>query len=267
LFALKNSLVFFLVITSILHAQKSKEYGFLEDNKEFWGHQNKEFFPMDDYLVKKENRAIHFRLPSKRVQNEDANVYLFNRIPKDNPRYKTFALALQLMQEREVKTFVETGTARLGDKNFLGDGGSTIIFADWASQNNAEAYSVDIDLNALGNARAALGPLGAYMELIHSDSIDFLQTFNCPIDFLYLDSYDFDVNDPNPSQQHHLKEIIAAYPYLTEDSIVMIDDCDLPHGGKGTLVIEYLLDRGWEVIAEGYQVILVHKSSYGSYVN
>jgi hypothetical protein len=60
---------------------------------------------------------------------------------------------------------------------------------------------------------------------------------------------------------HHLKEIQAAYSCLKEDSIIMIDDCDLPGGGKGALVIEYLCARGWVPVMSKYQVILVKDNS------
>lgn len=56
---------------------------------------------------------------------------------------------------------------------------------------------------------------------------------------------------------HHCREIIAAYPWLTPHSVVMIDDCDLPYGGKGKLAIEYLTNRGWVIFRSGYQVILI----------
>jgi hypothetical protein len=78
-----------------------------------------------------------------------------------------------------------------------------------------------------------------------------------PIDFLYLDSYDYEWNNPSPSQEHHLREIQAAFPRLHENSVVMIDDCALPQGGKGKLAIEYLKERGWKILLEQYQTILI----------
>ena len=151
---------------------------------------------------------------------------------------------------------VETGTARKGRKGCHDDGCSTIIFVDWLKNHQGEFYSVDISPKYIENARKGLGELKTFASLVCSDSVAFLTQFNKKIDFLYLDSYDFSVNNPKPSQEHHLKEIIAAYPHLAKDCIVMIDDCDLPHGGKGKLVIEFLLDHGWHIIAQGYQVIL-----------
>lgn len=104
-----------------------------------------------------------------------------------------------------------------------------------------------------------LGKLNSRIHFVCSDSIAFLQNFGKTIDFLYLDSYDFDFNNPLPSQYHHLYEIQAAYPKLSENSIVMIDDCDLPHGGKGKFAIEFLTERGWKILENRYQVILYFK--------
>lgn len=186
--------------------------------------------------------------------------FLEGRIPEKTHRYNTFLYALNLMEERHVQTIVETGTARNGLKNCLGDGCSTMIFGDWARTHNAKLYSVDIDSQSLSNAAQDLGASLSFVNLVHSDSISYLRNFDKPIDFLYLDSYDFESNNPDPSQQHHLKELLAAYPKLHANTIVMIDDCDLPHGGKGKLVIDYLLQHDWKIVEQGYQVVLVRKA-------
>lgn len=185
--------------------------------------------------------------------------HLENRITEENSRHSTFLKAMELMTERGVKTVVETGTSRYGAANCLWDGCSTLIFSDWAKENNAIIYSVDIDQNAILAAEAALEPPTDHVVFVHSDSVEFLRNFNQTIDFLYLDSYDFELDNPGPSQQHHLNEIIAALPFLAEESIILIDDCDLPHGGKGKLAIEYLEAHGWKKIMEGYQVLLIHQ--------
>lgn len=187
--------------------------------------------------------------------------YLEGRIPIHNRRYTSMIKALDLMKERGVKVIVETGTSRDGLSNFEGDGGSSIIFSQFAKEYDAQFYSIDIDKTALNKANQAvkqvLGEVGDNHHFIQSDSIQFLKDFPEKIDFLYLDSYDFDFNNPVPSQAHHLKEIEAAYPRLTSQTIIMIDDCDLPHGGKELLVIDYLLKKGWKIVENKYQVILV----------
>ena len=191
--------------------------------------------------------------------NAQERFSLEDKISPRDKRYPTFRRALELMSSRGAKTLVETGTARNGRANCVGDGCSTLVFAEWASQHAALLYSVDIDQLALITAESCLGDLKHFVKFVHDDSITFLKDFNQPIDFLYLDSYDFDASDPHPSQQHHLSEIIAAYPWLTEKSIVLIDDCALPHGGKGKLVIQYLWDRGWVIDKADYQILMVKK--------
>lgn len=185
-------------------------------------------------------------------------IYLENCLSQTDKRYASFLLALGLLKQRNAKILVETGTARGGMSNFVGDGGSTIIFAHWANQNSAFFYSVDINPESVMIAQNAVLPYADSVDVICADSIAFLSNFNQPIDFLYLDSYDFDFADPLPSQQHHLNELKAAYSRLHKNSIVMIDDCDLPYGGKGKLAISFLLEKGWNIIFSGYQVILAH---------
>ncbi len=190
---------------------------------------------------------------------ESPTTYLEGRLPSSNGRYETFKTALQLLSKRNVKTIVETGTARCGDTNFDGDGGSTILFGHWATAHQAKMYSVDISPRHLEIARAVTKPYWNNLELALDDSVHFLKHFNGTIDFLYLDSYDYDENNPLPPQEHALKEVLAAYDKLTDTSIIMIDDCNIPGGGKGKKAIEFLENVGWKRIVNRHQVILIKK--------
>jgi predicted O-methyltransferase YrrM len=163
----------------------------------------------------------------------------------------------ELLKDRNAQVIVETGTAREGSAWCVGDGCSTLLFAEWVKRHGGIFYSVDIDKKALKKAKRAIGSTPSTVHLIHNDSVEFLANFDRKIDCLYLDSFDFDIDNPQPSQEHHLKEIQAAYPHLTRNSVVMIDDCALPHGGKGLLVIQFLVEKGWKIVANGYQVILI----------
>jgi len=180
-------------------------------------------------------------------------------------RLESMKLTLELMDERQPNIVIETGTARGGDGDkdfmFLGDGGSSIIFGTWAEVNNKIFYSVDIDSKAINAAKNALNSPDGNIHFVCQDSVQFLQDFDAPIDFLYLDSFDYEFGNPGPSQEHHLKEIIAAYDKLSSHCVVVIDDCSLPEGGKGGLAIPFLVDRGWEIIYDGYQVVLVRSES------
>jgi predicted O-methyltransferase YrrM len=185
--------------------------------------------------------------------------YLSNRILKNNGRYETFHELLRLMNERNCKVVVEAGTARCGDTNFAGDGGSTIIFGHWADDHGVPFYSVDNCERHIEIARAVVEPYYCTTRFILSDSVVFLASFDSEIDCLYLDSFDYHEDDPLPPQLHCLKEIQAAYDKLTDRAIVAIDDCNVPGGGKGKLAIQWLLDRGWRLQRNRHQVILVRK--------
>ena len=193
------------------------------------------------------------------LQADNPALYLEGRLPEANGRYKTFYEALRLMSERGVKTIVETGTERwLEAKNsFDGDGGSTIIFSHWAFNNKAHMYSVDIDQNHLAYSTNNTFAYKSNLTLVLQDSVEFLKYFPNKIDFLYLDSFDTNEHNPGPSQDHCLKEVMAAEDKLTDKSIIMIDDCNVPGGGKGKLAIEYLRSKGWLLHRNYHQVILL----------
>jgi predicted O-methyltransferase YrrM len=204
--------------------------------------------------------TLCYSAQSKTALSKDAvSQYLKERLKSSDKRYSSFCVALKLLKQREAKVLVETGTARFGDKGFIGDGGSTIIFGDWANQNDAVLNSVDIDSSSIDKAKEVTQDYSEHIQFSLSDSVMYLEEFSQPIDLLYLDSYEYDSANPEPSQTHHLNELIAAYPYLHEKSIVMIDDCELANGGQGKMVIEYLLDKGWKITHQGYQTILTQE--------
>ncbi len=181
-------------------------------------------------------------------------------------RRDTLREVLRLLEERNAKVLVETGVARMGLEKSKSDGASTIVFGLWASQNDAHLYSVDIDPEATDRAGKEVVKmnLGDHVTLVTSDSVAYLDEFTNPVDFLYLDSYDYHKTDTSiqaASQQHHLKEIRAIENCLHEDTVILIDDCNMPNGGKGKLVIERLTARGWKIHRSEYQVILVKDSA------
>lgn len=210
------------------------------------------------FLACSEDKKTATVLP-EHAQKYLSDRILTGRIYRNNHRYDSLAMTMQLLHQRNAKILVETGTARGGEADCNGAGGSTIIFGDWAYQNDAKLFSVDINPSALQVAQNSTIPYADNIEFVCSDSVKYLSEFDKPIDFLYLDSFDFVSENPTPSQEHHLKEIIAVYPKLHEGTIILIDDCGppLPYGGKGKLAINYLTSKGWKKLYDGYQVLLV----------
>ncbi|MEO9513862.1 MAG: class I SAM-dependent methyltransferase [Flavobacteriaceae bacterium] len=178
-------------------------------------------------------------------------------------RRDTFLKTMELMDRSGAKIIVETGTSREGLKGAKSNGAATIVFGKWASQNDAFVHSVDISEESVKNAQEEVNhqDLQDFVEIHHSDSLVFLENFNKKVDLLYLDSYDYssDIEVQKKSQHHHLEEFKNIENQLQEHTIVLIDDCDLPNGGKGKLVIAYMLERGWKILMESYQVLLVRE--------
>ena len=176
----------------------------------------------------------------------------------------TFAKTLKLLEQRKAKMIIETGTSREGLKNTKGDGGATIVFGKWAQQNNAKMHSVDISEDSVKGSQAEVDKqkLSDTVTLHLNDSLEFLKSFEHPVDFLYLDSYDYsktDIDIQKKSQDHHLKEFKLIENKLHDDSIVLIDDCGLPRGGKGKTVVEYMVKKDWKVLIDAYQILLVKR--------
>ena len=177
-------------------------------------------------------------------------------------RSDTFNHLFELMAESSKPTIVETGTIRNHlDTYKYGDGHSTLRFAEFVSRFGGELYSVDIDPMAVVVSKALVGKeFPDSMESIHiieSDSVAFLESFDEPIDVLYLDSD----NDANLI----LNEAKAALGCLHEDSIILIDDCfneNEYHVEKGSLAIPFLEENGWTMINVQYQALFIHEDRF-----
>jgi len=181
-------------------------------------------------------------------------------------RRDTFRKTLQLLEDRNAKIIVETGTSRKGLNATKGDGAATIVFGKWAKQNNAKLYSVDISEVAVNESQNEINSqdLNNYVSVHLGDSLDYLANFSESIDLLYLDSYDYSRTDKDiqiKSQEHHLKEFKLAEDKLHNNSIVLIDDCALPGGGKGKTVVDFMLKKDWQIVMNMYQILLVKKGT------
>lgn len=178
-------------------------------------------------------------------------------------RRDTFRRCLNLLDKTKARIIIETGTSREGLHGAKSNGAATIVFGKWAQLNQGFLYSVDISEKSVTAAQKEVVAQGLveFVNIHLSDSIQFLESFTEKVDFLYLDSYDYsdDIEVQLKSQTHHLKEFKAIEQQLHEKSIVLIDDCDLPNGGKGKLVIEYMLNKGWKILMQEYQILLIRQ--------
>lgn len=179
-------------------------------------------------------------------------------------RADSFLKIFELLEQKKDKSFyiVETGTTRSdhGHLAFGDDGASTYIFDQFINHYDGEVNSVDINST---NVNYCLSIVSEKTKVFCSDSVKFLWNLseNKKIDFLYLDSYDIEKNNPHPSQLHHVKELCAAVNKLKSGSIVAVDDHDAfftgGQIGKGNYVKDFMSDIGATLVYEGYQIVWV----------
>jgi hypothetical protein len=99
------------------------------------------------------------------------------------------------------------------------------------------------------------------------NSLDFLSECNFPqgIDLIYLDTGDMTPIEPSALLQLQEAEIIVQRNLLSENGLILIDDVknrtprkfgDLSDLGKSKYSLPFLLNNGFEILMDEYQVVL-----------
>lgn len=132
--------------------------------------------------------------------------------------FKGFAEVLSLMSER-TQLIVETGTSAWGTD-------STRLWDAYVRHFGGEFWSVDI---AASPQKRLKRQMSERTHLVVDDSVHFLTNFanerpELTVDLCYLDSWDLDWSDPEPSASHGLAEWHAIRPLMRKGSILMVDD-------------------------------------------
>jgi hypothetical protein len=164
-----------------------------------------------------------------------------------------FNLMVEHLRTIENPLVVETGCAR-EEGSWTGDGMSTRIFDSYVTINGGVFHSVDISED---NVAVSKRITGEKSQIHCSDSVAWLEEFNKAgrkIDLLYLDSFDLDKENPQPSMEHHMKEYHAIKDCIGPGTMLAIDD-NFSDKGKGFLVRDFLKEQGIEPIHNGYQLI------------
>lgn len=185
-----------------------------------------------------------------------------------NYRYWTFQLALNILFQRKKKrpVIVETGCQRAKDD--IGAGMSSSIFGEYCYRYRGKLYSIDLYPQHLEMCKHCTAAFSSNIEYVLSDSITWLrETKRITADLLYLDSLDYpispdgflviDEEEKIASQRHCLNEFLAALGSgkLTNTSIVIADDNQLPGGGKPALLKEHLAKSGWKCLMDFQQTV------------
>ena len=216
---------------------------------------------------------------SKKISNEFTNVdslieshFQKNSSPNHICR-PTLNKALEMLGTKP-SVIVETGSSAWGSN-------SSLLFDSYVQNFGGKFESVDIRIEP----SITLSEKVSNRTILHcDDSVNFLSKWKGrngvdKIDLLYLDSWDVNWSDPNPSGLHGLAEFLAASSSLQSGSILLVDDTPLDEvnfvsaqsdlfsftefkkkngffPGKGSLIKEVLksLGRGREVMHK-YQLL------------
>lgn len=179
-------------------------------------------------------------------------------------RHSTFRRALSdvLNSTGPSRVFVETGCVR--EKNDYSAGYSTVLFAEVLAKYGGQLHTVDNSERNMTLCRKLTKRYAHVIAYHVRDSVAFLKQWPhehaaARIDLLYLDSFDYPRSPKDgpqePSQEHCLAELEAALPSLHERSVVLIDDGDLPGGGKPLLAKRRLSELGWRCLIDDYQTL------------
>lgn len=176
-----------------------------------------------------------------------------------NKRYPTFRIALNLFVQLNGKIILETGTQRQRDD--YGAGCSTSIFCWFLSKykNDGHLYSVDLSSQNIATSKFLTEEYKNFVTHVESDSISYIQNFKNKVDLLYLDSYDWFPNEPGLTecQEHQLNEFIASENIIHDKTIILLDDNNLPNGGKTRKTKDYLLNKGYTCLLDYEQSLWI----------
>ena len=174
-------------------------------------------------------------------------------------RSKGFQIIFEMMFKNKNQNFniIETGTIR--KPNNWKDGNSGFLFAELTKMHGGLVKSVDINQKAVDTANNFVN--SKHYTAYCSDSVEWLkqQTDLDQIDLFYLDSYDVEWSNDEPSATHHLNEFLVIEPFLNSGKILAIDDNSFlisgKRTGKGRKIFEYLEKKSILPVYDEYQII------------
>jgi predicted O-methyltransferase YrrM len=141
----------------------------------------------------------------------------------------------------------------------LGDGYSTPFLAYISHMTDSSFTSVDVSKEHRDVCAGILEEYGLQYDaqLVVDDALHFLGEWNGPLDFLYLDAWDYLPGMEKSSAENHLKAFVLAEPWLKNGALILLDDI-LNHDtleGKGKLIIPYMRSKGYELLLQRYQYL------------
>ncbi|MFX3635408.1 MAG: class I SAM-dependent methyltransferase [Candidatus Pristimantibacillus sp.] len=178
-------------------------------------------------------------------------------------RYYTFQMALNIIhQTKNSPVIIETGCQRM--ETDIGDGASTSLFCEYLLRYGGKLISIDINPVSIQNAQNWTAHYPVDKHFVTSDSVAYLSQYTGTVDLVYLDSWDYPLDDGPElewrqfeAQQHNLNEFMAIENRLSPNAVILMDDNLLPGGGKPKLTKQYLKDKGYICLLDYQHTIWV----------
>lgn len=208
---------------------------------------------------------------------------------KPKSRYETLAKAFEHFEKTNGKIIVELGTTRSfvhgghpgcnkSNLNYWmpnnpehwdwSAGCFTRTAAECLAHTNPEIHTIDLDAEAIYRCKIMTADYSHIIRYYNTSSEAFLSncSFKNGIDLLYLDTGYMNPIEPTAQLQLAEAKIIVERNLLAPHGIILIDDVrnqnvlDDDSGlGKSKYALSYLLANGFEIIEDGYQIILQKK--------
>ena len=163
----------------------------------------------------------HFNtLSGNLIYDENKDSYeLFSKNPGINKHinYLTFKKLFEEMKDLKQPYILESGIASAGTQ-------STYLFNEYVRKYGGFFWSVDINKELVDKH---IGNMCPATQLICDDSVSFFTNWSKThdvVNVIYLDSYDLDFYNPEPSGIHGLNEYKSLIPVIKKDTLLLIDD-------------------------------------------
>jgi len=162
-------------------------------------------------------------------------------------RFEPLLKCVKILKGIKNPVVVEIGAIRSDEERYRdGDGWATLAVAWAIDGKGGQLHTVDIDPKAIESSKRVLGTYAAGVQFHRADGVEFLRTFDRPIDLLYLDAWDFDGPGNAESEEKHL-QCVQGVRHLPR--YILIDDVlsTLDYSGKGRLAIPWLLSGSYQM--------------------
>lgn len=169
-------------------------------------------------------------------------------------RRSGFAAIMKHLDASPPGFIVETGVSRKPD-NWAGDGMSTALWS-WVLglRLDMQAFSIDLDESACAWAREQFPTV----NVVCGDSVQTLAALARDVlsmtRVLYLDSFDWSMEQNLDSAFHHFKELATVWAILPSGCLIVVDDRHSDLWGKHAAVAAFMANLGIAPVFVGYQI-------------